>query len=364
MSKESLFIHLFNMWTKVSYRKLCLLKKVFGSFEWAWTRGKSSNFLSMGFSVADVSELETLRRKIDIQTEIALLRSKKIRLVDRYSQEYPFLLKQISSPPWLLYVRGGILNSELKDIAIVGTRMPSNYGREYADKISELVVNGGGRIVSGLAFGVDACAHKIATENNSPTVAVLASRVDSITPRSNTVLAERILQTGGTIISEYATASDSFKYRFRERNRIIAGMCSATIVIEAGEKSGASITARHAFDQDRDVFALVGDINRPQAQGCIKLIRDEIAHPIIDLRRLSEELGLEQKDENGLGSYANEAVLILDLLNQRTWTGFDDLVRGSNSNPSTLNMLLMMMEIDGLVAGNNGKWKLIAKNSE
>lgn len=357
MQNENGYIHLFNLWRTVSWRKLRLLKTYFGGFERAWRFGQISEYIKIGFDADDVAELSMLQKKVSHESEMSGLEKLGVRMVGLSDPEYPFLLKQIAFPPWLIYCRGASLKSNREDVAIVGTRVPSVYGREYAERISEIVVEGGGRIVSGLAFGVDSCAHRISVGHNAPTVAVLASSVCSITPRSNTVLAERIIETGGTIVSEYAGAGDSFKYRFRERNRIIAGMCRATIVVEAGEKSGALITAHHAFEQNREVFALCCDINRPNFRGCLDLIGKDVAHPITDLERLASDLQLKPDppslfDESGSGQ-------IKGLLKKNRWTDLQTLLNESGCDAGKINSTMSILEINGSVKSGVDGWKLV-----
>lgn len=213
------------------------------------------------------------------------------------TRDFPPQLQQIHGAPRLLYSRGAPLLREPLYVAIVGTRLPSEYGKKMAYLIAKHITEAGGVVVSGLAFGVDGLAHKAAVDLGRPTVAVLASGVDRVTPSTHTGLARDIVAHGGTLLSEYEAFDSAHKYRFLERNRIISGLCSATIVIEAKKKSGALITARHAFDQNRDLYALVGDVDRPQAQGCLNLIAADMAKPIVSVHCLLEDLGLDIQKE-------------------------------------------------------------------
>jgi len=261
--------------------------------------------------------------------------------------DLPPLLREIPGPPTTLYARGAALRADAFYVAIVGTRLPSRYGLEMAYSISSALAEASAVIVSGLAFGVDAQAHRAAIDLDKPTIAVLASGVDSVTPSSHIGLAEKILGGGGTLLSEYERFDSAHKYRFLERNRIISGLCNATIVIEAKEKSGALITARHAFDQGRDVYALVGDISKPQALGALSLIRKDMARPIVSIEGLMEDLGLDRRASQ-MEILNDKESAILNVLETGA-QGSSALFEKSGMHINELNGILSMLELRGLV---------------
>jgi DNA processing protein len=263
------------------------------------------------------------------------------------SPEYPGLLKQTADPPFLLYRKGAKLNAADKFVATVGTRVPSPYGEKTAFDIAGQISICGGVIVSGLAFGIDAICHRAAVKNVKKTVAVLASPVACVTPSSHFNLAEKILQAGGTILSEYGGDMQSYKYRFLERNRIISGMCKATIVIEAAKKSGALITAAHANEQGRDVFALVGDITRPQAQGCLNLIENSKAFPIVSVQGLMAGLGFNIASNKYCGLDAFQ-LMIAEKIELSPCTT-DELLMQPGFAPAELNAVLSVLEMKNLI---------------
>lgn len=265
---------------------------------------------------------------------------------------FPPLLRQIYKPPKFLYQRGASLSSTATHVAIVGTRLPSEYGKKMAYFISKRITEAGGTVVSGLAFGVDGLAHKAAIDLGRPTIAVLASGVENVTPSSHRNLAESLVVNGGTILSEYEAFDSAHKYRFLERNRVISGLCAATIVIEAKKKSGALITARHAFDQNRDVYALVGDIDRPQAQGCLDLIADNIAKPIVSVENLLKDLGLDiQKERAGQLSVVEWKVLE----SLKNSSSLDQLL----CSPAEIGSALSVLELQGFIQRDfDGKFRL------
>lgn len=245
-----------------------------------------------------------------------------VEKISVYSNGYPAALKQIFDPPQTLYLRGAPPVAEGVFVAIVGTRTPSAYGLKTAYAIASEVSRRGGVVVSGLAFGIDAICHKAATDMKKPTVAVIASGINNITPRSNRPLAEEIIKNGGSVISEFREDGPSMKYRFLRRNRIISGLCAATVVVEAGDKSGALITARHAFEQNRDVYALAGDIDRAEGAGCRKLIENEMAKPVFSVSGLMRDLGLGY---SGLlpASMDTDCITVLKILREMTPGGKD-----------------------------------------
>lgn len=187
--------------------------------------------------------------------------------------EYPQLLKEITPPPKQLYLRGKI-RSDLPLVAVVGTRRASRYGKQVTEELVGQLARAGVGIVSGLALGIDGVAHEAALSGDCYTIGVLGSGVDehTIYPASHRRLAERIIEAGGAIISEYPPGFTPTRYSFPERNRIIAGLSQATLVTEAPEKSGALITAYHALDYNRDVFAVPHSITSPVGSGCNLLI--------------------------------------------------------------------------------------------
>ena len=192
------------------------------------------------------------------------------------NNEYPNQLKNIYDPPAKLYVLGNrsILNQ--KNFAIVGSRKATEYGKKVAMQISKELSENGLNIVSGLAIGIDSYAHLgcLQVKDAGKTIAVLGSGLDVIYPKENRKLAEQIINSGGCIISEYPIGSKIEKNNFPQRNRIISGLSEGIRVVEASKKSGALITAEFGIEQGKEVFAVPGDINREQSEGCNLLIKD------------------------------------------------------------------------------------------
>jgi DNA processing protein len=189
------------------------------------------------------------------------------------SVDYPEQLKQIVGAPSLLYLRGNIENLHLPQIVVVGSRRMTRGGADNARAWSQYLAAGGFAITSGLALGVDGAAHRGALQAKGKTIAVMATGIDSIYPRSHLQLAEQIIDQGGTLITEFKPTTKPLATHFTSRNRIISGLSLGVLVVEAALRSGSLITARYALEQDREVFAIPGSIHNPQSRGCHHLIK-------------------------------------------------------------------------------------------
>jgi DNA processing protein len=258
---------------KLSAADLDRLLRTFGSAENIW-RASASALSAAGLKPKAVQELISSRPSIDPDREKDLLLREGVSVVRWRGCDYPPLLARIADPPAALFVRGdpaAICGDHL--IAVVGTRAITRYGEQVTALLCRpLAANL--TIVSGLALGVDALAHAVALDAGGKTAAVLGSGVDrqSVGPRSNFGLAERIVADGGALVSEYPPGTAARRHHFPLRNRIIAGLCRGTVVIEAASRSGALITASAALEYNRDVFAVPGPINQAASEGTNALI--------------------------------------------------------------------------------------------
>ncbi|MCG7376942.1 DNA-processing protein DprA [Paenibacillus sp. ACRSA] len=195
-----------------------------------------------------------------------------IEVITYLDSNYPILMKETVQPPWVLYGRGDMQLLHSKSIAMVGTRMPTVYGRKVGERLAEELCKAGLTIVSGLARGIDSVCHDAALRVGGKTIAVFGTGIDSIYPPENNSLAERIAETG-LLLSEYPPGTRAHQGLFPERNRIIAGLSLGTLVVEADIRSGSLITADAALDAGRDVFAVPGPITSPKSRGSHNLIR-------------------------------------------------------------------------------------------
>lgn len=267
-------------------------------------------------------------------------------------EEYPVLLKEIPEPPTQLRCEGQLPSPELKLLSVVGARKFSPYGREICDSLISGLAGEPVAIVSGLALGIDSIAHRSAIKAGLPTIALPGSGLNRsvIHPRSHSSLADEIVASGGCLLSEYDDLMPSGAWAFPRRNRLIAGMSHATLVIEGEQKSGTLITARLATDYNREVGAIPGSLHSPTSEGPHLLLRLG-ATLIRDSNDLLELLGLPRKDSPptlfDIESLSNEERLLIELLNEPLER--DELIRISQLETSVAIATLSLLEIKGLI---------------
>lgn len=225
----------------------------------------------IGKKYTDIILNNELRQNLDKHIEYML--KNKVDIISIQDEEYPEILRNIYDPPLLFYIRGNkeILNND--SIAIIGCRECSQYGKNVAQELAYNISKNRINIVSGLAKGIDAEAHRGCILAGGKTIAVLGNGLDTIYPQENISLAKKILETGGAIISEYPLGEKPQKQNFPERNRIVSGISKGVIVVEAKEKSGTLITVDFALEQGRDVFVVPGNINVDTSKGTNELIK-------------------------------------------------------------------------------------------
>jgi DNA processing protein len=213
-------------------------------------------------------------REIDVERERKRAGELGLQIITQADAAYPASLREIYDPPLCLYIKGKIPETWPRGVAVVGSRETSHYGLETAKKLGYQLAYGGVPVISGLARGIDTAAHLGALAAKGATWAVLGCGLDQMYPPENDALAEKIVESGGCLISELPLGTAPDKRTFPMRNRIVSGLSFGVLVIEAGRQSGALITARQALDQGRQVFAVPGRIDNPLAQGCHRLIKD------------------------------------------------------------------------------------------
>jgi DNA processing protein len=275
-----------------------------------------------------------------------------IKTIKIKDAEYPRLLKEIPFPPEIIYLKGSLkaLDENRPKVAIVGTRKATGYGRETAKSLGRDLSLAGVSVVSGLALGIDSEAHCGALEGPSPTIAVLGSGVNKIYPATNQNLAQKIIESGGAIISEFPPDYPPDKWTFPQRNRIIAGLASATIVVEAPEKSGALITARFALDCNRDIGAVPGEISSINSQGTNLLLKLGAA-VVRSAEDIFELLGIFEKGET-LDNLDENQENLLGLLSEPM--NRDLLAQKSGLEIKELNQKLTMLELYGKIKNVGG----------
>jgi len=219
-------------------------------------------------------QLTTARSRLDPTQIVEICKQDQIDILSLRDKRYPAQLRTIPDPPPILYVKGTLLPSDSFSIAVIGTRRNTQYGERQTERLASALVQKGFAIISGLALGIDGIAHRAALKAGGRTIAVLGSGLHRIYPAEHKPLAQKIIESGGCILSEYPPLHPSAKWTFPQRNRIVSGLSLGVLVVEAPLRSGAMISARLAGEQGRDIFAVPGSIESPASSGCNQLIRD------------------------------------------------------------------------------------------
>jgi DNA processing protein len=265
------------------------------------------------------------------------------------STDYPDILRSLPDPPKQLYALGPLEELLNKPrLAVVGSRKVTTYGRDVTTKLVGEVADAGVVIVSGLALGVDSIAHQATLDHHGLTIAVLPGPLDSIYPRSHVQLAQRILQSGGALVSEYPSGNDVRKFNFIARNRLISGLSDATLITEAALKSGSLHTARFALEQGRDVLAVPGNINLLSSEGTNNLIKRG-AIPVTEAADILFALGVDAQANPKPVQGGNDAETAILLLLQSGQTDGDALQAQSGLDTALFNQTLTMLEITGKI---------------
>ncbi len=319
-----------------------------GSPEAVW-KARPGHLAEAGIDRRTVESLIGVRSRIDLEREMQRLQRLSVQVITLEDDEYPHPLQNIADPPPVLYVRGKILPSDDLAVAIVGTRKPSIYGRQATELFARGLAENGVTVVSGLARGIDTFAHRAALEAKGRTLAVLGSGLDIIYPGENRKLAAEIAERGA-LVSEFPLGTKPDGVNFPRRNRIISGLSLASLIVEAGETSGALITAEFALEQGREVFAVPGNIFSPVSRGPNRLI-SEGAKPICGMEDLLEELKMESTVQQSAARCAipesdSEAVVLRCLSHEPLH--IDEVRRAVCLPISVVSSALTMLELKGL----------------
>ncbi len=355
----------FNRVKGIGPTRLQALLDRFGTVEAAWS-AKEAQLYGAGLDKRAVASMIDARRTFDLDAFVDEVERSDCDVLTWDSPDYPSLLRQISAPPPVLYVRGSFEPVDQWSVAVVGTRRLSAYGRIITQKLVSSLVANGVTVVSGLARGIDAIAHKTAVEQGGRTLAVLGSGVDHIYPPEHAPLAAQIAGGQGAIISEYPLGTAPESKNFPGRNRLISGLALGVLVVEAGARSGALITARFALEQDREVFAIPGNINSPVSKGTNRLIQQG-AKLVADVEDILTELNLRQIVEQVvaqtiLPETAEEAALLTHLTAQPVH--IDELIRSTGLPSGVVSSTLTMMELKGMVQQTGGMNYITLRESE
>jgi DNA processing protein len=329
--------------------RLRRLLQYFGDVSTAW-RASPHELRAAGLAPKFVEALVQVRASGTLEKIWEQIQSLGIQVLTWDDERYPRRLKEIDQPPPVLYISGNLLPEDEWSVAIVGTRRITAYGRQVTEEIASTLARNGITIVSGLARGVDAVAHKSALMAGGRTLAVLGSGVDYIYPPEHRQLAEKIIARGA-LISDYPPGTLPEGVNFPPRNRIISGLSLAVIVTEAGERSGALITAEFAAEQGREVFAVPGSITAMQSLGCNRLIQQG-ARPLLDAREVMEALDLvsisQQRSARQVLPVDEVEARLLDLIGREP-IHVDEIGARLEMPIEKISATLALLELKGLV---------------
>ncbi|HOC07927.1 MAG: DNA-protecting protein DprA [Clostridiales bacterium] len=327
----------------------------FGSAKSVWEAGREDLEKVKGIDRGVIRQILAHKNEARLEHCLYSLERHNISTIPITSDYYPALLKEIYNPPYLLYVKGDRKALEGNCIAIVGSRNASYYGKKVAFKLAEQLARAGFNIVSGFARGIDSYAHKGALAVGGKTIAVMGNGLDVVYPRENYQLMKEI-SGGGLLLSEYPPGTSPLRGNFPARNRLISGLSLGVVVVEASERSGALITADFALEQNREVFAVPGNINSATSAGTNNLIKQgaKIVNRVEDILEEFPFAMLQSRekkdDDNGLigaGTGKTEDK-VLRMIGQQP-VHIDDLLSESGLRINQLNALLTHYEVEGLI---------------
>ena len=326
--------------------RFALLRTKFVSMAEAWS-ASIGQFKSAGLEENIAQSLAQHCKQTDVTASWQEIIKLGLSVVTVADETYPKLLRQIYDPPPLLFYRGNLSGLGKICLSVVGTRQATSYGIRVATELVTALARTGLTIVSGLAYGIDTVAHRAALSSGGTTAGVLASGLDQIYPVANQQLAQEMVAKNGIVLSEFPPGTAPLKQNFPFRNRIIAGLSRATLVIEAAPGSGSLITARAALEQNREVFAVPGSIFSQHSQGTNELIKLG-AHLVTAAEDILGVLGLESLPTAPLPPPSPEQNQVLQFLNKEPQQ-LDDLVRLSGLKVSDLTASLSLLELQGYV---------------
>lgn len=327
--QEKITYNALNVLLDSNYRRITELRKTSSSWQNAWKKFSGQKY--------DASFAESEWKKVE---------ALKINLILDDDLLFPAHLREIPQAPHGIYCLGTLPSSFSKALGVVGTRKGTENGKELAKKFARELAKAKFVIVSGLALGIDAAAHAGCLEANGKTVAVLAHGLDHFYPKQNELLARKILENSGAVISEYPPGAASLPYRFLERNRIVSGLSDGILIIEAPESSGSLATARFALEQNRDVFVIPGPANHPNFTGSHNLIR-EGAELVTTPEQILQSYGLDdEKVALTADSLNNEERQIFEALESSTLPlTVDKIIEITNLRAQVVNQTLSLLII-------------------
>ena len=333
----------------------------FGNAEAIFNAPKKELDALDGIGIVRANSIKNFKDFSRAEEEIEFIKKYKIKTLFLTGKEYPQRLLNCYDSPPLLYFKGNADLNSSKIIAIVGTRNHNEYGKNICEKLVEELINEDVTIVSGLAFGIDSIAHKISVKNNIKTVGVLAHGLDRVYPSQNTALAKQMISCGG-LLTEFKSNTIPDRQNFPGRNRIVAGISDAIIVIESGLKGGSLITAELGNGYNKDVFAIPGRVNDSKSEGCNYLIKNNKAALITCADDVLENMGWKQtkkpsakKQRELFIELTPDERIVIDILQIQEQVHIDELYFKSKLSSSAVAQALLMLEMQGVVSSLPGK---------
>jgi DNA processing protein len=330
--------------------RLSLLRAHFGNLQDAWN-APESKLRHAGLDARSIDSLLALRPEISLDREIEKLEKHGVKAITCEDPAYPPRLKEIYDYPPILYTKGELLLEDVHSLAVVGTRHPSPYGRQVTEEIVTEISRNDVVITSGLAMGVDTIAHRTALKAGGKTIAVFGCGLDFIYPAENTKLAQTITEHG-VLVSEHPLGTKPRPEYFPLRNRIMSGLSLGVLVIEARERSGALITASQALNQNREVFAIPGNIFYPNSKGTNKIIQAGEAKLVVSYVDILEELQLtispprQMEIKEFVPGNTSEAAVLKQLTPEPVQ--IDEICRLSGLPISEVSSTLAILELNGI----------------
>ncbi|RYY68162.1 MAG: DNA-protecting protein DprA [Chitinophagaceae bacterium] len=334
---------------------------IYGDAETIFKAPKKELEKMEGIGTVRADSLKKFQQFVDCEPEIAFIEKYKIQPLFITDETYPKRLLNCYDSPVLLYYRGNADLNAAKIVAVVGTRSHSEYGRQVCEKIMEDLGPEHVLVVSGLAFGIDTIAHKAALKNNLPTVGVLAHGLDRIYPHQNKSLAKQMIEHGG-LLTDFCSGMKPDKQNFPKRNRIVAGICDALLVIESGKKGGSLITAELGNSYNKDVFAIPGRTIDPKSEGCNYLIQHNKASLVTNASEVLQLMNWTAQPKKQAFQQkqlfielSNDEKIVVGILQASRQCSIDELFMKAGLSSSSMAAALLNLEMQGVIHALPGK---------
>jgi DNA processing protein len=336
------------------------LVQSFGSAKQVFTAKTRELSQVPGIGAARAEAIKQFENFSHIETKIKFLETHGIQAIYFTDDAYPKRLLHCYDAPLLLYYKGKTDLNNQKVVSIIGTRNSTEYGKQITQQLVEVLAQHQILIASGLAYGIDVAAHKAALQFNTPTVGVLAHGLDSMYPAAHKTIAKQMVENGG-LLTEYSPGVIAENYNFPQRNRIVAGMADATIVVETALRGGSMITAEIANNYNKDVFAFPGKTTDAKSQGCNLLIKKNKAILVTEPNDILEQMGWVNKPVRKkitrelFPELTPEESLILQALQQKNTLHIDELYAQTGLHSSTVANAILNMELNNIIQALPGK---------